>query len=352
MLQLVPRNTAKDTRLLFFMPELPEVEFTARQLRATVLGATIRDVQIFWERTIGTPAGAVFRSLIVGQRILQVRRRGKYLLFDLGRTDAPELLMTVHRRMSGNLYLLPPGWEIDTQLRQANPMAWNTRGPDFRYNSSGAQQGQQNGSLLVSEEEAVYYDPAELTHCRVCFDLVDGRRLLFNDARKFGRIELWPADREDEALAGLGPEPLSAEFTVEALASRLAGRKGPIKVVLLAQETVAGLGNIYADEALYYACIHPLRPANSLTESELLQLHAGIVSVLTMGIEHGGTTFSGYRGLRGELGENYDHLKAYHKAGFTKLCQRCGGLISSLVIAQRTAHFCPHCQQMPAEISL
>lgn len=331
------------------MPELPEVEFTARQLRATVLDAIIRDVQIFWERTIGTPGGPIFRSLIAGQRILQVRRRGKYLLFDLGRTATPELLMTVHRRMSGNLYLLPPGWEIDTQLRQTNPTAWNTRGPDFRYTSSSTQQ--QNGPLLVCEEGAVYYDPAELTHCRVCFDLADGRRLLFNDARKFGRIELWPAEREDEALAGLGPEPLSAEFTVEALASRLAGRRGPIKVVLLAQETVAGLGNIYADEALYYARIHPLRPANSLTEAELVQLHAGIVSVLSMGIEHGGTTFSGYRGLRGELGENYDHLKAYHKAGATKLCQRCGKLIDSCVIAQRTAHFCPNCQQMPAEIS-
>jgi formamidopyrimidine-DNA glycosylase len=327
------------------MPELPEVEFTARQLRATALDATIGDSHVFWERTIGTPTVPVFRSLITGQRILQVRRRGKYLLFDLGRASTPELLMTVHRRMTGNLYLLPPGWEIDTQAREIDPTAWNTRGPDFRYTAL-AIQAPQNGSALVREEEASYYDPAELSHCRVCFDLADGRRLLFNDARKFGRIELWPAEREEQALAGLGPEPLSAEFTVEVLAKGLAGRKGPIKAVLLAQETVAGLGNIYADEALFSACVHPLRPANSLTRTELEQLHAGIVSVLTLGIEHGGTTFSGYRGLRGELGENYDHLKAYHKAGDSKSCFRCGGPIASQVIAQRTAHFCPRCQRL------
>jgi formamidopyrimidine-DNA glycosylase len=115
---------------------------------------------------------------------------------------------------------------------------------------------------------------------------------------------------------------------------------------LLAQETVAGLGNIYADEALFYARIHPLRQANSLTQAELSELHTGIVSVLSMGIEHGGTTFSGYRGLRGELGENYDHLKAYYKAGDIKLCARCGSQITSQVIAQRTAHFCPLCQQL------
>lgn len=331
------------------MPELPEVEFTARQLRATVLDASISNAHVFWERTIGSPDTPTFRSLIANQRILHVRRRGKYLLFDLGRTGDAELLMTVHRRMTGNLYLLPPGWEIDTRLRASDPVAWKTRGPDFKYTPAASVRGQQSAPVQVREEEAAYYDPAELSHCRVCFDLADGRRLLFNDARKFGRIELWHADCEDEAFAGLGPEPLSAEFTVEILASHLSGRRGPIKTVLLAQETVAGLGNIYADEALYYARIHPLRAANSLSEAELVQLHAGIVSVLTMGIEYGGTTFSGYRGLRGELGENYDHLKAYYKAGDLKLCARCQGQIVSQVIAQRTAHFCPSCQQLSAE---
>jgi formamidopyrimidine-DNA glycosylase len=334
-------------RLLFFlMPELPEVEFTARQLRATVLNASIRETHVFWERTITTPDLLTFRALIAGQTVLQVRRRGKYLLFDLGRSGEPELLMTVHRRMTGNLYLLPPGWAFDTQLQTSNPAVWSTKGPNFAYSAPVAAPAPQGSSLLVREEEAVYYDPAELSHCRVCFDLTDGRRLLFNDARKFGRIELWPIERESEALVGLGPEPLSPSFTVEVLSNHVRARKGPVKVVLLAQETVAGLGNIYADEALYYAGIHPLRPANTLTEAELSALHAGIVEVLTRGIEYGGTTFSGYRGLRGELGENYAHLQAYHKAGDVKLCARCQGQIVTQVIAQRTAHFCPNCQQL------
>src|SRR5262249_49895409 len=99
-------------------------------------------------------------------------------------------------------------------------------------------------------------------------------------------------------------------------------------------------------EALYYASIHPLQPARSLTEAEIIQLHAGIVSVLTKGIEYGGTTFSGYRGLRGELGRNYEHLQAYHKAGDIKLCVRCHSQIATQVVAQRTAHFCPNCQRL------
>ena len=330
------------------MPELPEVEFTARQLREHVIGAVIREVQVFWERTIGSPDMPTFCGLLVGQRILGVRRRGKYLLFDLGRDETPELLMTVHRRMTGNLYLLPSGWEIDTQLRTHNPVAWQTRGPDFVY--AAPERQEQGAAVLVREPEAVYYDPAELSHCRVCFDLADGRRLLFNDARKFGRIELWPFEREAEALAGLGPEPLSAEFTAEVLAAALRTRKGPVKVALLDQHVVAGLGNIYADEALYFARVHPLRAANSLSEAELAQLHAGVVSVLSNSIAYGGTTFSGYRGLRGEEGENYEHLHAYFKAGDIKLCERCGQQITSLVIAQRTAHFCPHCQQRPGGV--
>jgi formamidopyrimidine-DNA glycosylase len=320
------------------MPELPEVECTARQLRASVLGATISEAQIFWERTIATPDVATFCALISGQNVLQVRRRGKYLLVDLGRSASAEMVMTLHRRMSGNLYLLPPGWKIDTQTRTRDSATWRTRGPDFQYQRPAPDLQNKD------EPESCHADPAALSHCRVCFDLVDGRRLLFNDPRKFGRIELWPAEHEHEALAELGPEPLSADFTVEVLSERLSARKGPIKAVLLAQQTVAGLGNIYADEALFLARIHPLRPAHSLNAEELHQLHTAIIAVLCKGIEHGGTTFSGYRGLQGEAGENYDHLKAYFKAGDSKYCFRCGGLIASRAIAQRTAHFCPQCQ--------
>jgi formamidopyrimidine-DNA glycosylase len=177
-------------------------------------------------------------------------------------------------------------------------------------------------------------------------ELYDGRKLLYNDSRKFGRLELWPHAQEHIALAGLGPEPLSPEFTLAVLTTNLSTRKRPIKAVLLDQEIVAGLGNIYADEALYMAAIHPLRPANGLFPDELLRLHTAIVEVLASSIAYGGTTFSGYRGLQGELGANYEHLQAYHRSGEEKRCQRCGNVITSQVIAQRTAHFCPVCQTL------
>jgi formamidopyrimidine-DNA glycosylase len=297
------------------MPELPEVEYTARQLRDSVLGATIRDTQVFWERAIGHPALPDFLAEIIDRRILNVRRRAKYLVFDL----SGKLILTIHRRMTGNLLFLPPGSEIDTSLKEKDPAVWDLKGPLI------------NGVT---------------PYCRVCFNLADGRQLLFTDPRKFGRIELWPAKREEDVFKALGPEPLDADFTAERLANILAGRKTVIKQTLLMQEVVAGLGNIYADEALYYASIHPLRQADSLTAGEIRQLHAGIVAVLTMGIEHGGTSFSGYRDLRGDAGNNYDHLRVYSRHGTSKICERCGTPIERKVIVQRTAHFCPGCQKL------
>lgn len=206
-----------------------------------------------------------------------------------------------------------------------------------------------------AEEDAINRVPTEgdeddavsLRYCRVCFNLVDGRRLLYTDPRKFGRIELWPREREAEALAGLGVEPLGDEFTVEWLARSLAGRKSVIKQVLLDQTIIAGLGNIYADEALYYAFIHPLRPAQSLSADEVRLLREGVVAVLTLGIEYGGTSFSEYRDLWGEAGDNYNHVRVYQQDG--KPCARCGTLIERMVVGQRGTHFCPTCQKLTVE---
>jgi formamidopyrimidine-DNA glycosylase len=345
------------------MPELPEVEFTARQLRTSVVGAIISEALVFWERTIGYPDVPDFLAEVAGQRITDVRRRGKFLVLDL----SGELFLTIHRRMTGNLLLLPTGWEIDTSLREKDPAAWNLKGPTFRapQQSIGEEHnnkmpGQGRDSLPANQPVNL----AETAYCRVCFNLADGRRLLFTDPRKFGRIELWSSEREESAgitpgsiheqkrrypLKELGLEPLSDEFTVERLREVLSGRKGAIKRVLLTQEVVAGLGNIYADEALYYASIHPLRRADSLTASEIEKLQAGIVAVLTRGIEHGGTSFSGYRDLQGEAGNNYNHLQVYHRHGTVKICARCGTPIERMVIAQRSAHFCPTCQKLTLE---
>ena len=307
------------------MPELPEVEYTARQLRTQVVGATIRDVEVFWERVVGHPELADFLAEIAEREIVGVRRRGKFLVLDL----SGKMFLTIHRRMTGNLLLLSPGWEIDTSLRERDAVAWSTRGPTFR---------------AVADEESV--TAKETGYCRICFNFTDGRRLLYTDLRKFGRVELWSREQETEAFAGLGPEPLAEEFTPEQLQKALVGRKRAIKTVLLAQEIVVGLGNIYADEALFYAYIHPLRPADSLTIAEVRLLHEGIVRVLTLGIEHGGTSFSDYRDVWGEAGENFNHVRVYQQGG--KPCIRCGTTIERIVLAQRSAHFCPTCQRLTA----
>ncbi|GAC1356918.1 MAG: DNA-formamidopyrimidine glycosylase [Ktedonobacteraceae bacterium] len=303
------------------MPELPEVEYTARQLRASIIGATISEALVFWERTIGYPTLPDFRAEVAGRRIESVRRRGKFLLIDL----SGNLFLSIHRRMSGNFLLLPPGWSIDTSLREIDPPAWNTKGPTIQLDAA------------CSSSYSL-----ESRYCRVCFVFSDGRCLLFTDPRKFGRIELWSRGREEQALDGLGPEPLDSEFTLECLSGSLAGRRTGIKQVLLDQSVVAGIGNIYADEALFYAFIHPLRRADSLTAVEVQRLHEGIVAVLTLGIEHGGTSFSAYRDLWGEAGDNYNHVRVYQQEG--KPCVRCGATIERMVIAQRSAHFCPTCQ--------
>lgn len=323
------------------MPELPEVEYTARQLRAHVVGATIRDAQLFWERIVSYPDSADFLAEIADRRIVAVRRRGKFLVIDL----SGNLFLTIHRRMTGNLLLLPPGWEIDTSLREIDALAWSTRGPTFREVATQVEENISTAGQAVTStvSRLPSITESETAYCRLCFNFADERRLLYTDPRKFGRIELWPGDREAEAFAGLGPEPLGEDFTPERLRSALAGRKGAIKSVLLGQGVVAGLGNIYADEALFYASIHPLRPANSLTPDEIQRLHEGIVTVLTLGIEHGGTSFSTYRDLWGEGGDNYNHVRVYQQDG--NPCVRCGTLIERIVVAQRGTHFCPFCQK-------
>jgi formamidopyrimidine-DNA glycosylase len=304
------------------MPELPEVEYTARQLRASVVGATIREAQVFWERTIGHPIVPDFLAAIAGRRIEGVRRRGKFLLIDV----SGGLFLSIHRRMTGNFLLLPSGWTIDTSLRERDRAMWDTKGPTFH----------------LATDSSVSYSH-QMRYCRVSFEFTDGRCLLFTDPRKFGKVELWSREREQEALKGLGPEPLGTDFSLEYFSAALAGRKTAIKQVLLDQTVVAGIGNIYADEALFYAYIHPLRRADSLLPHEIKLPHEGVITVLTLGIEHGGTSFNDYRDLWGEAGENFNHVQVYHQEG--KPCHRCGTSIQRMTIGQRSAHFCAVCQR-------
>ncbi|MBV9020371.1 MAG: bifunctional DNA-formamidopyrimidine glycosylase/DNA-(apurinic or apyrimidinic site) lyase [Ktedonobacteraceae bacterium] len=322
------------------MPEMPEVEYTVRQLRSSLVGPTIDEAMVFWERTIGRPDVATFRAEIAGRHITDVRRRGKFSLLDL----SGDLFVAIHRRMTGNFFLLPSGWHIDTHLREEDPVAWRTKGPSFIPPHESDESLVQAASLQVLTEPVL---STKTAHCRVCFNLVDGRRLLFTDPRKFGRIELWSRQQEAEAFKGLGPEPLSENFTVAFLTEALAKGKTSIKQVLLAQDIIAGIGNIYADEALSYAGIHPLRRADSLTAAEIHLLHEGIVAVLTTGIEHGGTSFNDYRDMWGEAGDNYSHMRVYKK--HRQPCGHCGTLIERIPIAQRSTHFCPACQRLTGE---
>ncbi len=269
------------------MPELPEVEYVARQLRASLIGRRIERAEVLWARTVEPTEPDEFTRRVAGRMVRSVGRRGKYLLLEL---DAG-LSLAIHRRMSGNLIFAPRG--------------------------------------------------AEVPYVRVRFALDDGRDLLYTDPRKFGRVTLLETGEQTVGMAALGPEPLSAEFTPAALAARLAGRRA-IKALLLDQTAVAGLGNIYADEALFRAGIHPLRPAGSLTPVEIRRLHAGIRSALETGLAHGGTTFGRHRDVNNEAGRNLEHVAVYRRTGLP--CTRCGTPIERISVAQRGTHFCPHCQ--------
>lgn len=275
------------------MPELPEVETVAQQLRPQLLSRAIVDVEVLWERTVDRPDVRSFRAALTGAAVSGVGRRGKFVTMGL---DSGQTLLT-HLRMTGKLLVLP----ADADLQEAD-------------------------------------------YARVRFGLGDGRWLVFSDTRKFGRMYL--VDDPNEVVGDLGPEPLDENFTPERLAELLSGRRGRIKPLLLNQNFIAGLGNIYADEALWRGRIHPLQKADTLTPEQVVQLHQGIVSVLVQAIEAGGTSLrdNQYRQPDGGAGAYQDLLSVYGRAG--QSCPRCGGTIERLVVGQRGTHFCPRCQRL------
>ncbi len=298
------------------MPELPEVETVARDLQRWVAGAQITDAEVRWERTIRHPQPAEqFVAEVRGAQIDRVGRRAKSVLIHLvdGR------VMTVALRMTGALIVAPPG------------------SPDDPY-------------------------------ARVVFSLADGRELRYRDVRKFGRIGLWEggglrrrrttkprrrvADgrspyRVGDVFGRHGPEPLATTFSAARLAERFHGRSARLKTLLLDQSFIAGVGNIYADEALWRARLHPLRPADTLTRPEIARLHRALRAVLRQGIDNRGASFADYVGADGEPGANAERLAVYGRTG--EPCLRCGTTIERLVIGQRSTHFCPHCQRATGE---
>jgi len=272
------------------MPELPEVETVARDLQRWVAGAVIDEVEVRWERTIRHPLPVErFAAEVRGARIAKVGRRAKSVLL---RLDDGRLL-SIALRMTGALLVAPPA------------------APDDRY-------------------------------ARVVFHLADGRQLRFRDVRKFGRIGLWR--RVGQAFSRHGPEPLSGSFTAARLRERLRRRSGRLKSLLLDQSFIAGVGNIYADEALWHARLHPLRRAGTLTLAEVARLHRALRRVLRQGITNRGTTFSDYVSADGEPGANAEQLSVYRRTG--QPCLRCRRQIQRMVVGQRATHWCAHCQPL------
>ena len=279
------------------MPELPEVETLRRHALAHLVGRRVVDVALLAPEVVRAPAPEAFSADLLGATFTDARRRGKYLLLDL--TD--QRVLALQLALFGQLLLRP---------------ADAAREPE---------------TLLV-------------------LALADGETVHLLDRSGYTRVYLVPA----ADLAGtlkldeLGPEPLSPEFTPDLLAARLGGRRARLKGLLLDQHVLAGLGNIYVDEALWRARLHPGRPANSLSDAELRTLHGAIRSVLEEGIADRGTTFHTYRDLLGEKGRHQDALAAFHRQG--EPCQRCGTPIVRVTLASRDTHLCPHCQpETPAE---
>jgi formamidopyrimidine-DNA glycosylase len=216
------------------------------------------------------------------------------------------------------------------------------------------------GALIVTPSDTPP-DP----YARVVFTLADGRELRYRDVRKFGRIGLWPGGglrsvgagrgarsrrvaedarryRIGEVFSGHGPEPLRRSFTAARFAERLARRSAKLKSLLLDQSFIAGVGNIYADEALWRARLHPLRTADTLDEREVRRLHRAVRQVLREGIVNRGSSFSDYVGADGEPGANAERLAVYRRTG--EPCLRCGRRIERIIVGQRSTHFCPRCQ--------
>ena len=298
------------------MPELPEVETVARDLERWVAGATIRGATVHWHRTIRHPQPPErFAAEIAGATIRRVNRRAKTVLVHL----ADGRVMTVALRMTGALIVAEPGTPPDP-------------------------------------------------YARVVFELEDGRELRYRDVRKFGRIGLWPGGglrsvgagrgarskrvseggrryRIGEVFSGHGPEPLVPSFTAARFAERLSRRSAKLKTLLLDQTFIAGVGNIYADEALWLARLNPLRAADTLTEVEVRRLHRAVRRVLRQGIANRGSSFSDYVGVDGEPGENAERLMVYRRTD--QPCFRCGRPIRRIVIGQRSSHYCPRCQPEP-----
>ncbi|WP_425057679.1 Formamidopyrimidine-DNA glycosylase [Sporomusa carbonis] len=274
------------------MPEMPEVETIRRTLADKLMGRKITRVEIGLSRLIKWPTVPEFQAMITDRTIVKLDRRGKYLLIHLDNN----FVLVIHLRMTGRLYYVTPGTPYD-----------------------------------------------KFTH--IVFNFGNGDGLLYADARTLGTLYLLPEDElwRIAGLAAMGPEPLSDEFTLEYFTAMLSKRRAKIKSVLLNQQLIGGLGNIYVDEALAIAGINPERIASTISETEVKYLYQAVNQVIADGIAHGGTTFRDYRDGTGQSGSHQHHLHVYGRAN--QPCRRCGAIIARKEVAGRGTHYCPNCQK-------
>jgi formamidopyrimidine-DNA glycosylase len=269
------------------MPELPEVETIKNELLPHIIGREITGVTLLWERIVRQPTVEEFCSRVIGQKIIGLGRRGKYLLFSLSSGQT----LVMHLKMTGSLIL----------------------------------------------------DPIDDRFTRAVFRLGDGTRLGFRDPRKFG--VMWLTGDRSSVVNKLGPEPLDAAFTPEVLAQRLHHRTAPIKPVLIDQSIIAGIGNMYADEALFEAKIHPLKPAGNLSGGEIRRLHDAIIRVLRAAIGNKGASVQNYFRPSGEPGTAHFEFRVAHGTG--KECPIHHVPIRRITVRGRGTYFCPKCQPEP-----
>jgi formamidopyrimidine-DNA glycosylase len=274
------------------VPELPEVETVANDLRGAVVGRQVMSVQLGHPKVVRFPVPEVFAAVLPGMRVESVRRRGKFIVCAL---DSGEDLV-VHLGMTGH--------------------------------------------LLVCDADALV---AAHTHLRALLD--DGRELRYDDARRFGRLLLGPRSTLENSrmLPMLGVEPLSDDFTIARIDAVLRSTTRTVKAALLDQRAIAGLGNIYVDEACHLAGVRPGRRCHTLTRAQRAALHAAIPTVLRAAIANRGSSIDDYRDVWNARGSNQDRLQVYGRGG--RPCLRCGAILRQTTIAGRTTVYCPACQR-------
>lgn len=295
------------------MPELPEVETIKRGLVEVIVGKTIASVQVRASKLFADAKERIDQALI-GAIVVGIERRAKVLLIRLSSTWT----LAIHLKMTGQIIVIGKG---------------------ARH------------SFVGGHPEKVYEQDLPHKHTHIIIHFTDGTTLYFNDLRKFGWFRLYPGVSTGDLLAvedvfkssKLGPEPFSDAFNLSYFAQAIKKRQIPIKTVLLNQTVVAGVGNIYADEALFRAKIKPTRLASSLTKQAIARLHPAITEVLQLGIDYGGTTMNSFRNVEGTSGQMREYLKVYGREG--QPCTACGNPIERKKIGQRSSHYCSHCQR-------